>query len=187
MYPELRLIQCLPISNKGLNEDFLIFSGEWHDGLSCPTKEGPPGGGPIVNLYALVCAFSFISPYSLFLSRCTSLCFNGFADSHSTKPLLSLVNRASLDRILRSKVYINKANGQLRAAHLILGYTPISRAFQAPRCVIKARDPWLHRINVAYEGFVVHKGIPILEGTPFTQPLLLATLLAGISSSPPVP
>ena len=56
-YPEIRLIQCLPISNKGLNEDFLIFSGEWHDGLSCPTKEGTPGGGPTVNLYILVCAF----------------------------------------------------------------------------------------------------------------------------------
>ena len=31
-YPEIRLIQCLPISNKGLKEDFLIFSREWHDG-----------------------------------------------------------------------------------------------------------------------------------------------------------
>ena len=27
-YPEVRLIQCLPTSNKGLKEDFLIFSGE---------------------------------------------------------------------------------------------------------------------------------------------------------------
>ena len=31
-YPEIRLIQCLPILNKGLKEDFLIFSREWHDG-----------------------------------------------------------------------------------------------------------------------------------------------------------
>ena len=56
-YPEIRLIQCLPISNKGLKEDILIFSREWHDGLPCPTKEGTPGGGPTVNLYFLVCAF----------------------------------------------------------------------------------------------------------------------------------
>ena len=27
-YPEVRLIQCLPTSNKGLNEDFLILSRE---------------------------------------------------------------------------------------------------------------------------------------------------------------
>ena len=56
-YPEIRLIQCFPISNKGLKEDILIFSGEWHDGLPCPTKEGKPCGGPTINLYILVCAF----------------------------------------------------------------------------------------------------------------------------------
>ena len=43
-YPEVRLIQCLPDSNKGLKKDFLILSGEWHDGLSCLTREGKPGG-----------------------------------------------------------------------------------------------------------------------------------------------
>ena len=41
---EARLIQCLLVSNKGLKEDFLIFSGQWHDGLSCLVKEGEPGG-----------------------------------------------------------------------------------------------------------------------------------------------
>ena len=43
-YPEVRLIQCLPESNKGLKKDFLIVSGNWHDGLPCPTGEGQPGG-----------------------------------------------------------------------------------------------------------------------------------------------
>ena len=38
------MIQCLPISNKGLKEDFLIFSGQWYDGLPCPVKEGELGG-----------------------------------------------------------------------------------------------------------------------------------------------
>ena len=42
--PEVRLIQCLPESNKGLNKDFLIVSGEWHDGLPCPTRAGQLGG-----------------------------------------------------------------------------------------------------------------------------------------------
>ena len=41
---KVRLIQCLPESNKGLNKDFLIMSGGWHDGLHFPTKEGAPGG-----------------------------------------------------------------------------------------------------------------------------------------------
>ena len=43
-YPEVRLIQCLPDSNKGLNKDFLIVSEEWHDGLPCPTRKGKLGG-----------------------------------------------------------------------------------------------------------------------------------------------
>ena len=36
---KVRFIQCLPKSSKGLNKDFLIVSGGWHDGLHCPTEE----------------------------------------------------------------------------------------------------------------------------------------------------
>jgi len=38
-YLEIRIIQCLPESNKGLRKDFLIMSREWHDGLPYPTRE----------------------------------------------------------------------------------------------------------------------------------------------------
>ena len=41
---KVQLIQCLPKSSKGLNKDFLIVSGGWHDDLHCPTEEGAPGG-----------------------------------------------------------------------------------------------------------------------------------------------
>ena len=40
----VRLIQCLPKSSEGLNKDFLIVSGAWHDGLPCTVKGGEPGG-----------------------------------------------------------------------------------------------------------------------------------------------
>ena len=88
----------------------------------------------------------------------------------------------SLDRILESEVYVNESDGQLKAAHLILGYTPISRAFQAPRCMIRAKDLRLHCISVAYEGFVVPEGIPLPKHIPLTQPLPVATLLAEVPS-----
>ena len=129
--------------------------------------------------------FFFYFPLSLLLTK-FFFHFNDFADKCSTKPQLSLVNRKSLDRILRSEVYINEADGQLQAAHLILGYTPISCAFQSPKCVIKANDPQLHIISVAYERFVVPEGIPIPEGTPFTQPLFVATPSIGGASSQPI-
>ena len=80
-------------------------------------------------------------------------------------------------------MYVNEADDQLRAAHLILGYTPISLAFQAPKYVIKAHDPRLHRISIAYQGFIVPEGVPIPEGTPRTQPLFMATPSIGASSS----
>ena len=40
----IRLVSCLPKSNKGMKGNFLIALGEWHDGLHCPTREGEPGG-----------------------------------------------------------------------------------------------------------------------------------------------
>ena len=97
-------------------------------------------------------------------------------------PSLLLVNKASLDRILQAEVYINKSDGQLRAMHLILRYNPISCAFQAPTCVIRARDPRLHRISVAYEGFVVPQGIPLPRYSLLTEPLPVASLAAAATS-----
>ena len=42
----VRMVSCLPKSNKGMKDDYLITSREWHDGLHCPTQEGEPGGVP---------------------------------------------------------------------------------------------------------------------------------------------
>ena len=90
-----------------------------------------------------------------------------------------------MDRVLQAEIYVNESDGQLRAAHLILGYNPISRAFQAPSCVIRAKDPWLRRISVAYEGFVVPQGVPLPRYSPFTEPLPVASLAVAATSSPP--
>ena len=102
-------------------------------------------------------------------------------------PSLRLVNKASLDRVLRAEIYVNEFDGQLRAAHLILGYNPISRAFQVPSCVIRAKDPRLHRISVAYEGFIVPQGVPLPRYSPHTESLLVASLAAVATSFPPPP
>ena len=42
----VRLISCLPKSNKGMKDDYLIVSGNWHDGLHCPVEWGDPGAMP---------------------------------------------------------------------------------------------------------------------------------------------
>ena len=42
----VRLISCLPKSNKRMKDDYLIASRLWHDSLPCPTQLGEPGGIP---------------------------------------------------------------------------------------------------------------------------------------------
>ena len=53
--------------------------------------------------------------------------------------------------------------------------------------MIRARDPRLHRISVAYEGFVVPQGIPLPRYSPLIEPLPVATLAAGATFPPPPP
>ena len=42
-FDEVRLISCLPKSNKGLKDDLLIVSRPWHNGIHCPVRAGTPG------------------------------------------------------------------------------------------------------------------------------------------------
>ena len=42
----VRLILCFSKSNKGLKDNYLIASGEWHNGLHCPTQGGELGRVP---------------------------------------------------------------------------------------------------------------------------------------------
>ena len=60
-------------------------------------------------------------------------------------------------------------DGQLRAAHLILDYTLISKSYQESKCVIKAKDPRLHWMSVIAPSFLITG--PILEGTLTTDPI----------------
>ena len=65
---------------------------------------------------------------------------------------------------------MNKADNQVRAAHKILGYDPIQKSFSAPKYVIRAKDPQLHRITVAKHRFLLPEGSPVLEGVPSVEP-----------------
>ena len=88
-----------------------------------------------------------------------------------------MVNKDSLDEILKAEVFVN-SDGQLRAAHLILGYTSISSSFQAPKCVIKARDPRLQRISIAALGFLL-PGLKV-ESVEITTPIPEGIPKAGV-------
>ena len=59
---------------------------------------------------------------------------------------------------------MNEVDNQVKAAHKILGYDPIQKSFSAPKYVIRAKDPRLHRITVAEHRFLLLKGSPAQRG-----------------------
>ena len=81
-----------------------------------------------------------------------------------------------LNYLLRSQIFVND-DGQLRAAHLILDYEPISRTFLDVGNSIRANDYHLARIDISRLGFLAQHDLPpvdhpILQGIPLAaQPL----------------
>ena len=63
------------------------------------------------------------------------------------------MNIPALNYLLRSEIYVHK-DGQLRACHLVLGYQPLTRAFQLVGHAIRAGSPRLARIDVSQPKFL---------------------------------
>ena len=108
---------------------------------------------------------------------------NGSADKNDVVPNFNLVNQSSLDKILKAEVFVH-SDSQLRVAYIILNYTPKAKTFQALKCVIKSRDPRLHRISVVASGFLISG--PILEGILTTIPIPEGVPKVKASTSHPI-
>ena len=100
----------------------------------------------------------------------------GFTDKERTTPRLSLVNVLALNFLLRFEIYVS-ANGQLRAAPLILDYEPLSRALVDAGQAIRAGSPRLARIDVSIPGFLASRDLPPVQ-LP-AQRALLAAVVPG--------
>ena len=91
-------------------------------------------------------------------------------------PRISLINVSVLNYLLRYQIFVNN-NGQLRTAHLILDYEPISRTFLDVGNSIRANDYRLARIELSRPGFLALHDLPpvnhpIPQGIPLAaQPL----------------
>ena len=71
-----------------------------------------------------------------------------------------------LETVLQAAVFVNDKDGQVRAAHKILGYAPLQKSFADPKHVISANRPRLPKFTVVEQGFLVSEGSPVLEGIP---------------------
>ena len=91
-------------------------------------------------------------------------------------PRISLIKVPMLNYLLRSQIFVND-DGQLRAAHLILDYEPISRTFLDVGNFIRTNNYRLARIDVSQPYFLTPHDLPpvahpIPQGIPLaTQPL----------------
>ena len=99
--------------------------------------------------------FFFLRQYIFYTKLQASNClvFLCLIDKEQVAPRLSLINVPALNYQLRSQIFVND-NGQLRAAHLVLDYKPLSRSFQDVSNAIKANDYRLARIDVSRPRFL---------------------------------
>ena len=74
-----------------------------------------------------------------------------------------------LETVLQAAVFVNDNDGQVRAAHKILGYAPVQKSFADPRHVINASHPRLPKIIVVESGFLIFEGYSIPEGIPLVD------------------
>jgi len=83
------------------------------------------------------------------------------------------VNVPTLNYLLRSEIYVH-TDGQLRACHLVLGYRPLTRAFQAIGHAIRAGSPRLARIDVSKPKFLAQLDLKpvVLPGVRDPSPVV---------------
>jgi len=82
-----------------------------------------------------------------------------FADKNHVALRLSFTDVQALNYLLRSEIFVSE-DGQLRAAHLILDYEPLSRIFQDVGQAIRVRSLRLARIDISKPGFLARRDLP---------------------------
>ena len=121
--------------------------------------------------------FSFLFFHLFTLnSKFLTILFSCLTDKTQVNPQISLIDIPALNYLLRSQIFVND-DGQLRVAHLILDYEPISRTFLDVGNTIRANDYHLAHIDVSRPHFLTPHDLPpvdhpIPQGIPLAaQPL----------------
>ena len=145
--------------------------------------------------FALLCQKDFSSFFFFYNDLQVSNCLFFLCSTDKTQVNLqiSLINVRALNYLLRSQIFMND-DGQLRAAHLILDYEPLSRSFLDVGNDIRANDYRLTRIDVSWPNFLAQYDLPLVDhpvsqGVPLAAqpiqqlPLGQAVTEEGIASS----
>ena len=96
----------------------------------------------------------------MFITDLTIIPFsNVFANKDHVSLKLSPVNVPGLNFLLRLEIFLSEDN-QLRVAHLIIGYEPLSRIYQDAGQALRAGNPKLARIDVSKPRFLARQDLP---------------------------
>ena len=95
-------------------------------------------------------------------------------DKNHVAPRINLTNVLAFNFLLRSEIFVSE-DRQLRAAHLILDYKPLSHIFQDVGQAIRAGSSRLAQIDVFKPGFLAQRDLPPVV-LPVPQILPLARL-----------
>ena len=110
--------------------------------------------------------FSFFFFHLFTLNSKFLTVFSCLTDKTQVTPRISLINVPALNYLLRSQIFVND-EGQLRAAHLILDYEPLSRTFLDVGNAIRANDYRLACIDMSRPHFLAPHDLP-----PVDHPIL---------------
>ena len=101
--------------------------------------------------------------------RLLTMYMSFFADPNAFHRHFHLVNRVDLETVLQAEVFVNDEDGQIKAAHKILGYAPLQKSFADPKHMISATRPRLPKITVVKQGFLISERSPVPEGIPLAD------------------
>jgi len=97
--------------------------------------------------------------FFFFLQSDHDLLLDVSADKNRVAPRLSFTSVQALNYLLRSEIFVSE-DRQLRAAHLILDYEPLSRIFQDIGQAIRTGSSRLAQIDISKPGFLAWRDLP---------------------------
>ena len=114
--------------------------------------------------FALLCQKDFLSSSFFYNELQVSNClvFLCLTNKEQVTSRISLINVPVLNYLLRSQIFVND-DEQLRAAHLILDYEPLSRSFLDVGNAIRVNDYRLARIDMPRPHFLAPHDLPPVD------------------------
>lgn len=147
----VRLISCLPDSNRNSTREFVQVSSNWHaNELTCLTSPKEIGRyrAPLTCFKSMSwLVFKLLFEYVL----TTSICHD--AEGKRFRSNIRVVHMRDLNFMLRSEIFVN-FDGQLRASHLILGCASVYTSYQPFGQALLVDSPLLSYIDVRHPNFL---------------------------------